>query len=226
MNKTKQLANKNISNKTTLTLEECIHFGNQLTKNESNYTGPVGLLNTQSLPKSRVGQKNHNLAHLTNNFGFDNIGLTEHNLKCQILDDDDKIPARFNGFFKLGHIAANAAFDQHDCTSGVKQTGGTVSLTCGDCTGRIPPKGKGQDTLGLGCFTWHIMQEKGGITVRFITIYCPNTPSSKGTGSAFAKQVKFFEDRGRTADQREEILKDLKELIEECKKNGEQIFLM
>eukprot|EP00957_Ditylum_brightwellii_P055774 4226618-Ditylum_brightwellii.AAC.1 len=70
------------------------------------------------------------------------------------------------------------------------------------------------------------MQGKGCIIVRFITFYCPNIPSSKGTGSAFAKQVKFFEDRGRTADPREEILKDLKELIKECKKNGEQIFLM
>eukprot|EP00957_Ditylum_brightwellii_P083245 6329220-Ditylum_brightwellii.AAC.1 len=99
-------------------------------------------------------------------------------------------------------------------------------MTCGDCAGRIAPKGKGRDTLGLGRFTWHIMQGKGGITVRFITFYHPNTPSSKGTGSAFAKQVKFSEDRGGTADPREEILKDLKDLIKECKKNGEQNFLM
>eukprot|EP00957_Ditylum_brightwellii_P064862 4920537-Ditylum_brightwellii.AAC.1 len=70
------------------------------------------------------------------------------------------------------------------------------------------------------------MQGKGGITVRFITFYCPNTPSIKGTGSAFAKQVKFFEDRGGKADPREGILKDPKELIKERKKNGEQIFLM
>eukprot|EP00957_Ditylum_brightwellii_P211050 15365705-Ditylum_brightwellii.AAC.3 len=70
------------------------------------------------------------------------------------------------------------------------------------------------------------MQGKGGITVRLITFFYPNTPSSKGTGSAFAKQVKFFKDRGGTADPREEILKDPKYLIEECKKNGEQIFLM
>eukprot|EP00957_Ditylum_brightwellii_P142713 10874147-Ditylum_brightwellii.AAC.1 len=70
------------------------------------------------------------------------------------------------------------------------------------------------------------MQGKGSTTVRFITFYCLNTPSSKGTGSAFAKQVKFFEDRGRTADPREKIPKDLKELIKECKKNGEHIFLI
>eukprot|EP00957_Ditylum_brightwellii_P139323 10617868-Ditylum_brightwellii.AAC.1 len=57
------------------------------------------------------------------------------------------------------------------------------------------------------------MQGKGGITVRFITFYHPNTPSSKGTGSAFTTQVKFFDDRGRMADPRGEILKDLKELI-------------
>eukprot|EP00957_Ditylum_brightwellii_P126380 9634081-Ditylum_brightwellii.AAC.1 len=99
-------------------------------------------------------------------------------------------------------------------------------MACGDCTDRIAQKGKGQDTLGLGCFAWHIMQGKGGITVMFITFYHPNTHSSKGTGSAFAKQVKFFEDRSRMADPREDILKDLKELIKECKKNGEQIFLM
>eukprot|EP00957_Ditylum_brightwellii_P015916 1198546-Ditylum_brightwellii.AAC.1 len=99
-------------------------------------------------------------------------------------------------------------------------------MTCRDCTGRIAPKGKGRDTLRLGHFTWHIMQRKCSITVRFIIFYHPNTPSSKGTGLAFTKQVKFFEDRGRTADPREEILKDLKELIKECKKNGEQIFLM
>eukprot|EP00957_Ditylum_brightwellii_P018358 1382320-Ditylum_brightwellii.AAC.1 len=70
------------------------------------------------------------------------------------------------------------------------------------------------------------MQRKGGITVRFITFYHPNTPSSKGTGSAFAKQVKFFKDRGGTAYPREEIQKDPKQLIKGCKKNGEQIFLM
>eukprot|EP00957_Ditylum_brightwellii_P151403 11529469-Ditylum_brightwellii.AAC.1 len=92
-----------------LTNEEKEHFGNTLTRNLSERTALVGLLNIQSLPVSRA------------------------------VGEEDRIPRRYISHFRLGHLAANVAYNKHDKTLGVKQAGGTASFTCGDCTGCVAP---------------------------------------------------------------------------------------
>eukprot|EP00957_Ditylum_brightwellii_P051558 3909873-Ditylum_brightwellii.AAC.1 len=101
------------------------------------------------------------------------MGLAEVNINWSQLHEDDRPPSRYHVHFDAGTIAATHSHNIRDKISGKYQRRGTSSITLGNFTGRIDGKESGHDPTGLGRFSWHLLQSKGGVTLRVITVYRP-----------------------------------------------------
>lgn len=153
------------------------------------------------------------------------MGVAEAGRKWNSLRDDDSLPYRFRGHFPGGQLKCTPSFNRHDNFLGSYQVGGTISMSTKGFVGRIIPEDCGSDPLGLGRFSWHRIREKGGLTLRVLTFYRPCTPG-QGTGSAYGQQLRFFDNIDRYACPRQAMLDDMRELIDEWKKTGEQVICM
>ena len=73
--------------------------------------------------------------HLMTDIKFDHIGLAETSTHWNYLQDEDKIPQRFIGYFTRQKLYWIIACNEHDPLLGLFQYGGTSSIFTSNLTG-------------------------------------------------------------------------------------------
>lgn len=205
--------------------EQKIHFGDELQAVDREDLALLGLINVHILPKKRSGSKNFDLAHLTQKYGFDHLGITEAGRKWSSMPEDDSLPYCFRGHFPGGQLKCTPAYNRHDQISGSYQVGGTVSLSTKAFLARIIASDCGSDPSGPGRYSWHYLREKGGFTLCVITFYQPCLPG-EGAGSAYAQHLRFFDKVDRVTCPTRTMLDNLGKDINAWKGMGDQIICM
>ena len=78
---------------------------------------------------------------------FDHIGLVETRRRYPSLQEDTRIPPRFQGHFMSQQIDSITACHQHTPSLGPLKYGGTSSISMGNIMGRKNPQGENLPVL-------------------------------------------------------------------------------
>jgi hypothetical protein len=85
--------------------------------------------------------------------------------------------------------------------------------------------GKGDDTSGLGRWTWTTLRGKNNHKLTIISAYRPNPPSA-GVMGVYAQQAKYFNSIGRDMCPRNAFIIDLKQDLSLLMEAGHHVILM
>jgi hypothetical protein len=104
-----------------------------------------------------------------------------------------------------------------------KTNGGGTGVMC---RGKIKHYaiGAGGDPTGLGRWTWARIQGKGGIILRYVSVYCP-CENRSGKISVWAQQKTHLQNSNNDRDPCRAFLEDLAKELEKWNNGGDQILL-
>ncbi len=145
-------------------------WGDRLTTRRTG-TLRVALQNIQRLPVDRRDSKHEDLTHWLDKDGIDIAILTEINTYWPKVKPHQQWEERSEGLFPQG-IKSTFCYNKNSEFPGTVQYGGVGLLAMGETRHR--PCGTGEDSTGLGRWTWMRQQGKGECHLRVIGAYRSN----------------------------------------------------
>ena len=100
------------------------------------------LLSIHYLYRSRKGEKNFDLYHITKDKKFNHVGLAENGRHWNYLPDDNIIPQIFCVPLKSQQLDTTTSYNLHDYISGPYQHESTYRLTTINIIGRRTERGR------------------------------------------------------------------------------------
>jgi len=121
------------------------------------------------------------------------------------------------------------AHNVHSGTRHRKQWGGTAIITRGKLAQTY--MGQGEDPTRLGRWVWMRFKGRNGLTLRIVSVYCPNPPSSSGRSkskdqSVHQQHLKYLNDKNDDRTPRDAFLEDLEEDLTKWLDSGDQLLVM
>jgi hypothetical protein len=135
---------------------------------------------------------------------------------------DQSFQARLRRY--LGPQDARACFkyNVHDQAGTIRQWGGTGIL----CRGKLHhyTMGTGGDPTGLGRWTWARIRGKGGMVLRYASVYCP-CENKSGKIAVWSQQKIYLQNHNDDRDPRQAFMEDLKRNIQQWIDEGDQVLI-
>jgi hypothetical protein len=176
-------------------------------------------LNICGLPVDALHEKHQLLTQCMQKNSIDLLGLSEINLNFKNIIPSQQWKHRFAFQRHASHYAIN----EHSTSTDRRLFGGTGFLTTQATSQKLETKG--EDPLGLGCWTWALLTGRQGIKVRVIQGYRPVLDTSNRAGSVYSQQEKYFYDIKEYWEPRQAFLDDLGAEIRKWKADGNLIIL-
>ena len=152
------------------------------------YTFRLLLQNIQRLPLDRRNEKHEDLIHWLEKDGGDVAILTEINTYWPKVKPHQQWEERSEGLFPQG-MKSRFCYNKTEEIPGNVQYGGIGALALGETRHRIC--GTGEDTAGLGRWTWLRYKGTGGTHLRVIGAYRPN-PKGEGDQTVHAQHQRYL----------------------------------
>jgi hypothetical protein len=110
----------------------------------------------------------------------------------------------------------------HDQAGTIRQWGGTGVL----CRGKLHhyTMGTGGDATGLGRWTWARIRGKGGMVLRYASVYCP-CENKSGKIAVWTQQKTYLQTHNDDRDPRKAFMEDLKKDIKQWIAEGDQVLI-
>jgi hypothetical protein len=150
---------------------------------------------------------------------IDLLGMAEINVNFKKTGPTNQWKDRFKKLRTNSHCATNI----HTTSTETQVYGGTAYLISKSTSNWV--KAKGEDSHGLGRWTWALLSGRRGMKARFISGYRPVTDSSNKTATVFSQHEQYFYDHGNQRNPRQAFLEDLATQITKWKAEGNLIIL-
>ena len=163
-------------------------FGNHFRKKEKDSvrfllhnTAGIGYCSEH---RSYESLKLEKLGKVIKEKGVDVVGLTEHNQRLHVLNQENTMAAAIRPW--RDHSKLIGSYNHHDSGTNKTLAGGTFTIVFGQITFRIGETGV--DTRQMGRWSWMILNGKRGVATVVITAYCPCV-NNKGVTSVWSQQL-------------------------------------
>jgi hypothetical protein len=193
-------------------------WGDRLTTRRKG-TLRVALQNVQRLPVNRRDSKHEDLTHWLEKDGIDIAILTESNTYWPKVKPHQQWEERSEGLFPQG-IKSIFGYNKNYEFPGTVQYGGVGLLALGETRHRLC--GKGEDSTGLGRWTWMRYQGRGDCHLRVIGAYRPN-PKGEGDQTVHAQHQKYLLQQKDPRDPLVAFDQDLDKAIKQWSDMGDHI---
>ena len=177
-------------------------------------------LNVNGLRKDMWKEKNNSLRNFLHQRGANLVALQEINLHWNKLDSSEQWHERSTGWWEGGQCSS-IAFNVNDPLASATQPRGCMAISSGLTKRRIIQKGI--DERNLGRWAWIKFQGKMNRTVRFIS--ARQCGSNVGLSTIFSQQRSYFDKEGDNRHPREMFQKEMCELLNKWKNEGDVIVM-
>ena len=194
-------------------------WGDRLTTRQTG-TLRVALQNIQRLPVNRRDPKHEDLIQWLEKDGIDIAILTEINTYWPKVKPHQQWEERSEGLFPQG-IKSIFGYNKNYAFPGTVQYGGVGLLAMGETRHRLC--GRGEDSTGLGRWTWMRYQGRGDCHLRgLIGAYRPN-PKGAGDQTVHAQHQKYLLQQKDPRDPLVAFDQDLDKAIKQWSDLGDHI---
>ena len=180
------------------------------------YTNPNGLGINPTDAKSHS-----TFAFLYHKSMADIICLAETNLNWHILQYNSRLNNRLRAYYREFYsTTSNNKHEKHT----KNQRGGTCTFAVGQITYRI--RTSGNDTTGMGRWSWIQIDGKDNHRTRVITAYRPcRAPKNSGLTTTWDQQFRYLRKQNLPSDPRQQFDLDLSKLLSSWQNEGIKIIL-
>jgi hypothetical protein len=195
-------------------------WGDFCDEKEVNYMR-IGALNIGTFPGHKTSTKLHKLHEFIDRHEFDIIGFQEVNTNWQKRDSGTQMEELIYGWFT--RMRMNTAYYKGYPSQISHQQGGVSQWAIGGMADRATERG--EDTTGLGRWTWQRLQGKQGRFLRVVTAYRP-VVNKEGMRSVWSQQRAYWIEKGVHCCPRQRFTEDLLVCLQEWVDAGDQIVLL
>ena len=119
---------------------------------------------------------------------IDIIGWAEVGIAWQKCKADQKLYSRFKDL-KWRHFKSATSNNKQEAFS-VRQYEGTATVAINECANRVTCTGA--DEIGLGRWSWLLLEGKHDVKVRVITVYNPSKTAASRPATVYAQHKRYF----------------------------------
>jgi hypothetical protein len=194
-------------------------WGDKFKKEKAFGTFRYCFANIHGLPAGAHKEKHDRLTTTIEKQKTDLLRMAEINVNFKQTGPTNQWKDRFKKQRTNSHCTTNI----HTTSKETQVYGGTAYLTAKSTNNRV--EAKGEDTHGLGRWTWALLSGRRGMKTRIISGYLPVPDPSNNTATVFLQHEQYFYDQGNARNPRRAFIEDLGEKITKWKEKGNLIIL-
>ena len=196
-------------------------YGHNYTTKNRNDKRIVGF-NVRSFHKQFNTSRRNKLSKFLSDLAPDSLGLMETDTYWPSLPVEERLYETTFPWFKRQTI--ETAYNIHSHKEKF-QPGGCAQLTVNELAGRKIQSGN--DSRGLGRWTWQVLRGKNQQHIRIITAYNAQKPTTKsGETTAYTQQLQYFRKQKIMECPMKMFIDDLIKSIQQWIESGDKIILL